>query len=78
MSSQTCKYIVENPVRKILKNNSPTTILDPTPMEDMVPEVFPVCTVTRAMAKRGTAEEDEVAQEDPSLGDFFVEPSELN
>ena len=69
--------MVENPVQEILESNIPTTVLDSTSMGDMVPEVFPVCAVTRAMARRGTTHMEEVTQEDPDLGDFFVEPSDL-
>ena len=41
-----------------------------------MPEVFPVCAVTRAMARRGTTEADEVVQEDQDLGVLFAEPCE--
>ena len=69
--------MVENPVQEILESNSPVTVPNLTPLEDMVPEVYPVCAVTRAMARRGITDEDEVIQEDPDLGAFFVEPSDL-
>ncbi|KAK4324872.1 hypothetical protein Pmani_004522 [Petrolisthes manimaculis] len=42
-----------------------------------MPEVFPVCAVTRAMARMEITESDEEMQEDQDLGVLFAEPGEI-
>ncbi|KAK3885549.1 hypothetical protein Pcinc_010290 [Petrolisthes cinctipes] len=60
-----------------MENTTLVTVPNSTGEEKLVPEVFPVCAVTRAMARMGIAEPDEVTQEDQDLGVLFAEPCEL-
>ncbi|KAK3890894.1 hypothetical protein Pcinc_005193 [Petrolisthes cinctipes] len=69
--------MVEDPVKEMMENTTIVTVPNSTGEEKLVPEVFPVCAVTRAMAKMGITEPDEVMQEDQDLGVLFEEPCEL-
>ena len=68
--------MVEDPLKEMLENTTPTDVTDPIG-EEFVPEVFPACAVTRAMARRGITETEEEVQEDQNLGILFVEPCEI-
>lgn len=69
--------MVEDPVKEMTEDTTQAAVPNLTSEEKLVPEVFPVCAVTRAMARRAIAEAEEVTQEDQGLGVMFAEPNEL-
>ncbi|KAK3886878.1 hypothetical protein Pcinc_008991 [Petrolisthes cinctipes] len=69
--------MVEDPVKEMMDNTTLVTVPNSTGEEKLVPDVFPVCAVTRAMARMGITESDEVMQEDQDQGVLFAEPCEL-
>ena len=69
--------MVEDPVKEMIENPTQAAVPNPTNEEKLVPEVFPVCAVTRAMARRGTTEANEMLPADQGLGVLFAEPCEL-
>lgn len=68
--------MVEDPVKEMMGDDTKLTVHNSSKEQELVPEVFPVCAVTRAMARRGMTEPEVVLQEDQDLGMLFVEPSE--
>ena len=68
---------VENPLKELTEATTQAAVPHATKEEKLVPEVFPVCAVIRAIARRGITEADEVMQEDQDLGVLFTEPCDL-
>lgn len=69
--------MVEDPVKEIMESSSPLTVNDSTEGQELVPDVFPVCSVTRAMARMGIVEPEETTHEDQDLQVLFAEPGEI-
>ncbi|KAK3893004.1 hypothetical protein Pcinc_003183 [Petrolisthes cinctipes] len=69
--------MVEDPVKEMMENTTLVTVPNSTGEEKLVPEVLPVCAVTRVMTRMGITEPDEVMQEDQDLGLLFAERCEL-
>ncbi|XP_063879416.1 uncharacterized protein LOC135110719 [Scylla paramamosain] len=68
--------MVDNPLIGMTETTTPAAVPHSTDGEAEVPELFPVCAVTRAMARKERMDAEGATQEDEGLGVLFEEPDE--
>ncbi len=68
--------MVDSPLVGMTEATTPAAVPHSTNGEVEVPELFQVCAVTRAMARRGLVDTERATQEKESLGALFEETDE--